>query len=251
MPPQDGAPADEVVEETVNGVTSIQLDGFLGLYTQQHGWHAWQAPWTDALTGNLQILVDARLGHGGKFSLGKWLFHLLRGADQPYGAFAMPRGAYDDPDPAWLFGSSWDACLTNGDSIGPCDWTGGESTFTTGASPLGAAARVAWVNGSDVSMSDIVPRLLVGRSGFRVFGPHPTQGAYGEVSYLPPIEPSWGRGSLQVLDMRFGETPAAARAARWESGKGVSPDQVVVQKVSDILADKDTVLEAAKAWVSR
>lgn len=249
-PPADNASPDEVVAETVDGITSIQFDGFSGAYSPTNGWHAWKDPWSLCCTGSGRLLVDARLGHGGKFSLGRWLFALLRGTSQPYGAFAMPRGAYDDPDPAWLFDPSWDDCVDN-DAIDACAWTGGQTIFTKDASPDGEAVKIAWVDGNDVSMNDIVPRLLSGRTGFRVFAPHPSHGAYGEVSYLPPIEPSWGRGSVQVLDMRFGPTLAAARAATWESGKGVAPDTVVVQKVSDILAGKDTVLEVAKAWVSQ
>jgi hypothetical protein len=232
-------------------VTGIQFDGFEALYSSQNGWRAWQDPWSQSLTSGARVMVDARLGHGGKFALGKWLFHLLRGTGQPYGAFAMPRGAYDDPDPPWLFGSSWDACGTGESDLGACAWTGGQTTFTTEASPAGEGIKIAWIDGNDVSMNDIVPRLLSGRASFRIFGPHPSHGAYGEVSALPPVLPAWSRGTVQVLDMRFGPTPADARAAPWESGKGVPPDTVVVQKVSDMLADRDTVLEAAKAWVSQ
>jgi hypothetical protein len=195
--------------------------------------------------------VDARLGHGGRFTLGKFLFELLRGKDQPYGMFAMPRGAYDDPDPAWLFTESWDACAAGDDGPDACHWAGGQTAFTQKASPAGEGARVAWLNGDDVSMNDIVPRLMAGRTNFRVFGPHPSHGAYGEISKLPPILSSWRAGSLQVLDMRFGPTPSAARAAAWESGRGVAPDEVVRQKVSDILVGRDTILEAARAWVAR
>ena len=250
-PPIDGASSDSVVEETVNGITSVQFDGFSGLYTDLDGFAAWKTPMSAAFAGGSKVLVDARVGHGGKFTLGKFLFHLLRGTDQPYGVFAMPRGAHDDPDPPWLFTSKWDACPANDPTVDACDWTGNNSSFAVDAAPAGAASRIAWVNGNDVSMNDIVPRLLQGRTAFRVFGPHPSHGAYGEIAFVPPIEPSWSRGSLQVLDMRFGATPAAARAGTWESGKGVVPDQVVAQKVSDILMGQDTLLVAAKAWLAQ
>src|SRR6185312_14085663 len=186
------------------------FDGFEARYSPFSGWHAWQDPWNAVLAEKAPIVIDARLGHGGKFALGRWLFHLLRGSTQPYGAFAMPRGAYDDPDPPWLFAPRWDACAAGDDAPDACAWTGGQTTFTSASACPGEGARLAWINGSDVSMNDIVPRLLSGRASFRVFGPHPSQGAYGEVSALPPIEPTWGRGSLQVLDMRFGATPAEA-----------------------------------------
>jgi hypothetical protein len=250
-PPRDDAPGDPVALETVDGVANIQFDGFSGSFTVHGGFGAWQNPWKHAFAQTAKVLVDARIGHGGRFVLGRYLFGLMRGTDQPYGVFAMPRGGFDDPDPPWLFSPSWDACGASDGGADACNWAGGQTAFTQNAAPAGEAARVAWLIGNDVSMNDIVPRLMAGRAGFHVFGPHPTQGAYGEVSKVPPILTSWRVGAVQVLDMRFGATPATARAAPWESGKGVAPDTVVVQKVSDILRDEDTVLAAARAWVSQ
>src|SRR5262249_8420590 len=157
-----------------------QFDGFEARYSPLTGWRAWEDAWTAVFKGNTPVVVDARLGHGGKFALGRWLFQLLRGTEQPYGTFALPRGAYDDPHPPWLSAPSWDACGAGDASPDACAWTGGQTTFTGASSPLGARARIAWIDGSDVSMNDIVPRLLAGRANFRVFGPHPSQGAYGE-----------------------------------------------------------------------
>ncbi len=252
-PPSDGAQYDVPVEQTVGAVTSVQFDGFEGAHddTDPNPWDAWEAPMAAAFGNGSTVLVDARLGHGGKFVLGDWLFQLLRGTDQPYGAFAVPRGAYDDPDPAWLFTAGWSACVSSDLSQDLCTWSGGQTVFTANASPAGEPSKIAWVNGDDVSMNDIVPRLVQGRSAFRVFGPHPSHGAYGEISAVPPIEPSWSRGSLQVLDMRFGATLAAAEAGTWQSGQGVVPDQLVMQKVSDILTNQDTVLAAAQTWLGQ
>jgi hypothetical protein len=252
-PPSDTASKDAVVVETAGGITSVQFNGYTGVYdaTKPNPYAAWEDPMATAFTPGAKVLVDARIGNGGKFSTGRWLFHLLRGTDQPYGAFSVPRGAYDDPDPSWLFDSKWDACVdTWKDPPNLCGWAGG-STFTSDPAPAGATATIAWVNGDDVSMSDIVPRLLVGRSGFRIFGPHASHGAYGFISRVPPLVPSWSEGSLQVFDTRFGATPVAARAAPWESGTGVPPDEIVIQKVSHLLQDEDTLLEAARAWLSQ
>jgi hypothetical protein len=252
-PPYDGATYDVPVAQTANGITSIQLDGFEGAYddTSSNPYSAWETPMESAFSGGSSVLVDARLGHGGRFVLGKWLFALLRGSDQPYGMLALPRGAYDDIDPPWLFTPIWDACSSTDYGVDTCNWSGNQTTFTTNGVPAGEASKIAWVNGNDVSMNDIVPRLMSGRSTFRVFGPHPSHGAYGEISYLPPVEPSWGWGSMQVLDMRFGATLADAVAGTWQSGQGVVPDQMVLQKVSDILLNQDTVLAAAQTWLAQ
>jgi hypothetical protein len=206
---------------------------------------------TQTFVGDAKVLVDARIGYGGYYDLGKWFFHLLRGTDQPYGMFPMPRGTIADPDPTWLLGSSYDACADSYDVTNLlCLWQGSNISFTN-ATAAGGATKIAWLNGNDVSMNDTVPRLLQGRADFRVFGPHPTQGAYGEISKVPAILSTWGNGSIQVLDTRFGTSPADARAQRWESGHGVVPDEVVVQKMSDILNGQDTALVAAKAWLAQ
>jgi len=259
QPSVPGAPSDAAtvdvpaVQIVPGGITSVQFDGFEGAYdgTQANPWSGWEGPMASAFTGGAPVLVDARLGHGGLFVLGEWLFQLLRGTDQPYGVFAVPRGAYDDPDPPWLLSANLGACGSLGPGANLCAWTGGQTAFTVDASPAGEPSKIAWVNGDDLSMNDIVPRLMQGRTAFRVFGPHASHGAYGEISQLPPITSSWGAGSMQVLDMRFGATLAAAEAATWQSGQGVVPDQVVLQKVSDILANKDTVLTAAQTWLAQ
>jgi hypothetical protein len=250
-PPDSGS--NLVVEETVGGITSVQFDGFESPYdsSMMNPYAAWEDPMTTAFSSGGDVLVDARLGWGGYFTTGKFLFDLLRGTDQPYGMFALPRGAFDDPDPPWLLSNAFDACPTNPSMFAPtlCQWDGGQLQFTESTSPPGEAAKIAWINGNDVSMNDIVPRLMQGRTNFRVFGPHPTHGSYGEIAKVPRIGMSWTEGSIQVLDMRFGTSPADARTQRWESGHGVVPDVVVAQKVSDILVDQDTVLSAAKAWL--
>ncbi len=249
----DGSAVDVPQVQTVGLITSVELDGFEGAYdaSQANPYAAWEDPMISAFSGGANVLVDARLGHGGKNVLGSWLYQRLRGSDQPYTVFAMPRGAYDDPDPAWLFSAAFGACENQDYDPGAdlCAWTGDQGAVTANPSPAGAASKIAWVNGDDVSNNDIVPRFVQGRTNLVVFGPHPTHGAYGEISHLPPIEPTWAPGSIQVLDMRFGATYADALAAPWASGTGVAPDQIVVQTVSDLLSDKDTVLAAAQTWL--
>jgi hypothetical protein len=250
MPPNDDDSTNSVVVETTpDGVTSVQFDGFQGLLgSNSNPYAAWKGPMTSAFT-NPNVLVDARVGWGGRFYLGEWLFNYLRANDQPYGMFTVPRGTIEDPDPPWLLSSMFDGCVANPGSSMLCGWEGYNSDFTNSSPAGGEAAKIAWVNGNDVSMNDIVPRLMQGRANFRVFGPHPSHGSYGEISQTLPAMPGWGAGSIQVLDMRFGTSPDDARAQRWESGHGVVPDEVVLQKVSDILNDEDTLLTAAKAWL--
>jgi hypothetical protein len=241
---------------TVGTVTSIEFDGFEGAYDSSDPsdpYHAWWQPFASAFAAGNGLLVDARQGHGGLFLLGSWLAEQIRGTSSPYYAYAAPRGDYDLADPTWLFDPSLAACLGVSPSADTmCGWlSGGDSDESTLASPPAGGLQIAWVNGNDLSMNDITPEKLKGAPNVRIFGPHPTTGALGEITDLPPIEGPWLSGSLQTLDMRFGASFTAAVASPWASGTGVAPDQIVTQKVSDLLAGQDTVLEAAKTWLGQ
>jgi hypothetical protein len=243
---------DVPLTETVGGITSVEFDGFQGAYDSMSKtpYHAWEDPFTQALTSGSPVLIDARQGHGGRFELGYWLDSQIRSTTDPYACFAVPRGDFDDIDPSWLFDPSFSSCvLSSSSSPTLCGWTGGNIDQADLATPPGATVQIAWVDGNDVSMNDITPRNIAEAPNVRIFGPHPTSGAYGEHSELPPILGPWSAAGIQTLDMRFGATLPAAMGAPWASGTGVAPDQIVTQKVSDILGGNDTVLEAARAWL--
>ncbi len=254
-PANDEAANDTPLGETAGSVSTVEFNGFeaaLDSTDPGNPYHAWITPMLLALTSGQNVLFDARLGHGGNFGLGSFLAHQIRAQSAPYFAFAMPRGTWDDADPSWLFDPSLATCA-DGDWWDPdlCGWTGGQMDEATLSAPAAGAAKIAWINGSDVSMNDIVPRDILGAPNVRIFGPHPTSGAYGEISDVPPIVGGWYPGSIQTLDMRFGSSFATAVVAPWASGTGVPPDQVVLQNVSDILAGTDTVLAAAMAWLAQ
>ncbi len=238
-----------VAAEPDGRVTDVQFDGFT---PSREGTSVnWSAPFAQALT-QPRVLVDARFGHGGLFSLGKRLFHQIRGRDDPSYGLLLPRGAVDEIDPPWLLSARWFGCEAVMSALDEaCLWSGSNVTSTEQSVPRPSDARIAWLVSYDVSMNDIVPRLLQGRAGFRVFGPHPTAGAFGEVSRVPPLLTSWTSGRIQVLDARFSTSASGAAAARWESGHGVVPDEVVTQRLSDVLAGRDTMLTAARAWLTR
>ena len=253
-PADDDAPFDVPQYAQVGGLATVELDGFQGAEDTSDPsdpYHAWAAPFDAAFAAGTNVLIDARQGHGGAFVLGNWLAQQIRGTADPYDAFAAPRGDFDLADPAWLFDPSLAACLgTSSSTDTMCGWiSGAASDSSTLASPPAGAVKVAWVNGNDLSMNDITPWKLKGAANVQIFGPHPTTGAVGEVSDLPPIVGSYKMGSLQTLDIRFGQDFATAVASPWATGTGVPPDQVVTQKVSDLLTGHDTVLEAARAWL--
>jgi len=251
-PADDDEAYDLPLYETVGTITSIQVDGFEGYYDSaaSNPWHDWEDAFSSAFAAGREVLIDFRQGHGGKFALGDFLAHNIRGTGNPYAAFGVPRGSFDVIDPTWLFDPSLQACALASDGLANlCGWTGGDIDESTSATPSFGAAKIAWVDSNDLSMNDITPKKIQGLPNVRIFGPHPTTGAYGEISYLPPILGSWYVGSTQVLDFRYGSSLTAAMSASWASGAGVVPDQVVTQKLSDLLAGKDTLLLAAQAWL--
>jgi hypothetical protein len=254
-PSNDESSADAPVFESVGNVATVEFDGFEAANDDTNPtdpYHAWVDPIRMALAGGQNVLFDARLGHGGNSVLGAYLVHQIRDESAPYFTLAVPRGTWGNPDPTWLFDPSLATCA-DGDWWVPdlCGWTGGQIDEPTLSSAPATGVKVAWINAADVSMNDIVPRDLLGAPNVRIFGPHPTMGAYGIISQIPPVGPGWLPGSVQTLDMRFGSSFTTAVAAPWQSGTGVPPDQIVLQKISDILASTDTVLTAARTWLAQ
>jgi hypothetical protein len=232
------------------GETRVSFDGFVG----QGGWEDSMSSVFDAKPE--RVLMDARMGHGGYYTTVEHLFHLLRGTDEPMGVVSIGRGTYDMTDPPWLF-QRYGSCteesgmsLNGGSDMWSCFAGNANGFFAKQADPPGKATKIAWLNTHDVSANDFMPRLLQGRTGFKIFAPHPTSGAFGAVVELPALVAGWSGGSLQIQDARFAKDLTTAETVRWESGHGVPPDVVVVQKLSDALNGKDTILEAASAWLA-
>jgi hypothetical protein len=243
---------DATLTESAGGITSIELDGFVGAYdpTAADPYAAWWSPIAGALGSGEPLLVDARFGHGGYFPLGARLVQGIRGSDDPFLAFFAPAVTVQSADASWLFDPNLVGCSAGNQSAGDlCAWIGDINLTSAATALLPAGTRIAWVNGEDYSMNDIAPRLLVGDPDVRFFGPLPSAGAFGEASSVPPLLRSWFSGSIQAVDMREGADLAGVARDTWESGHGVVPDVVVVQKESDLLAGVDTTLAAARAWL--
>lgn len=232
-------------EQGPGGETRVQFDGFVG-----------EGKWQDSMTqvfssGASHVVMDARMGHGGYYTTVEHLFNLLRGRSEPMGVFSVGRGTYDMSDPSWLL-TQFSGCAEEG---GASNWScfagNANGFFAQQSAPPGAATKIAWLNTHDVSANDFMPRLLKGRSNFKIFAPHPTSGAFGAILSVPSVASGWSGGSLQIQDARFAPAKDALEGMRWESGHGVEPDVVVVQKLSDALAGVDTILDAATAWLAQ
>ena len=160
------------------------------------------------------------------------------------------RGTYANPDNPTLFAFDWTAC--SGDGTWECQTEDVYIYQALTPTPPGEASKVAWLDTEDVSNNDMVPRLLQGRANLQIFGPFASYGALGSDVNIPPFMPDWHEGTIAASDGRYGATiPDAEGATGWQSGQGVVPDQVVTQKLSDVLTGTDTMVVAAKAWLAQ
>jgi hypothetical protein len=99
---------------------------------------------------------------------------------------------------------------------------------------------VALLITQDVSASDWLAEGLKGGPNTRIFGPFQTNGGFS-TRYAFSYWLSMG------YVMAVGDDILADGSTH--NGRGVEPDEVVLPKQSDLLAGRDTVFEAALAWV--
>jgi hypothetical protein len=194
-----------------------------------------------------KVLFDTRQGNGGYGFNAETVVNLIRPKAQPVANLTLPIGAWDGTTPAALI-KAVQPCIDAPGGSFACAFADAYSNAIE--KPVGGDARVAFLNTADVSANDFLARLVKGRARQRIFGPGPTSGAFGSVSQLPGFLVGWGGGSLQMQDALFGDRFDALGAAAWESGRGVAPDVVAAQRMSDAIADRDTLIEAAHAFLA-
>lgn len=93
----------------------------------------------------------------------------------------------------------------------------------------------------DVSASDWLPLGLKGAApNVRIFGPYATSGSFSTFHQL---------GYWLGFNMGLASADTYLPDGSTTNGTGVEPDIVVLPKQSDLLVGKDTVFEAALAWI--
>ncbi|MGZ3453943.1 MAG: hypothetical protein ACXVEF_30335 [Polyangiales bacterium] len=238
MDPGDG---DLITPRTVDGIVNVQFDGFSGTDT-------WKPKMSSVFDPKpAKVLMDARQGNGGTGDNVEHLLGLMRGGAEPVGFITVVNGAWNDPSPADLF-DRYGTCV-DGSGGGSLDCQLGAWGFFSSGTASGDGSKIAWLNTVDVSANDYMPRLLKGRSKLQIFAPVPTSGAFGAITSFASFMPGWGGGSLQFQDSRFAADYTSLLTSRWESSHGVEPDVVIAQKQSDAIDGKDTMLNAARAWL--
>lgn len=175
------------------------------------------------------VVLDHRAGNGGTLDGAETATLLVR-PPEPVLVFASPI----------LFGG-WDGPETPAEGVAIFGDLLSQAAMVAGASDYDPDLPVALLVHRDGSASDFMPYAFKGASPkVRIFGPGPTAGAFStfyELTYYGGISLQLASGDSIGAD----GTPLI--------GRGVVPDVVVLQTQSDLLAGKDTIHEAALAWL--
>ncbi|MFT3774636.1 MAG: S41 family peptidase [Minicystis sp.] len=175
------------------------------------------------------VILDHRAGNGGTIDAATNLTRLVR-PPAVAGVMRQPISiaAYDGPvdDAAGL-------AIFNAKKGGPTAYDVGDADWAVGL-------PVALIIHRDGSASDYLPYGMKGAPNVRIFGPHATAGAFSTFIEFS----SWGGLYYQIAS---GDTIGAGGSAL--IGHGVEPDVTLLPKQSDLIAGKDTLFEAALAWV--
>jgi hypothetical protein len=175
------------------------------------------------------VILDHRAGNGGTMDAASNLTKLVR----PPGVAAVmliPIEVAGDDGPA---DAAAGLSLFNNKKGSPVAFKVGDADFA-------ADLPVALILHRDGSASDYMPFGMKGGPKVKLFGPHPTAGAFSTY-----IEFSgWAGLAYQFAS---GDTITAEGAPL--IGHGVVPDVTLLPRQSDLVAGKDTLFEAALSWV--
>ncbi|MBI2388684.1 MAG: hypothetical protein HYV09_03620 [Deltaproteobacteria bacterium] len=236
-------------ENTVSGqivrgdVLAIHFDGTYGV----DKWTPSMLALFPAEAPPKKVLFDTRQGNGGYGFNAETVVDLIRPRTQPIANLTLPVGSWEGAEAATLIKAS-QTCIDMPGSSYACGFA--DAYSNADADAIAKDARVAFLNVADVSANDFLARLVKGRANLKIYGPGPTSGAFGSVSSLPGFLFGWGGGSIQMQDALFGPSFASLGSSGWESGVGVPPDVIVAQRMSDAIRDRDTMVEAAHAWLA-
>lgn len=174
------------------------------------------------------VILDHRAGNGGTMDSPSIASELIR-PEEVMLVFASPiaRAGYDGP-----------ANPTEGLEL--FNRLRSYSGVTAGSADYDPELPVALVLHRDGSASDFMPQLFKGAPKTRLFGPHATAGAFSTFDQF------FLAGGINY---QFGTGDSITNQGEPLIGHGVEPDFVVIPKQSDLLAGRDTIFEAALAWV--
>lgn len=173
------------------------------------------------------VILDHRTGVGGTILAPRilWDYAVPRRANDYYED--RQRGEDEQPD------------LAAGKAIFEAAKAQNDVSYAGSVNPV-TDVPVALLLTEDVSASDWLALGMKGAPKVRLFGPFETNGAFSTRYAF-----GYWLGMTYVIAVGDTFLPDGSTA----NGTGVTPDVVVMPKQSDLLAGKDTVYEAALAWV--
>jgi hypothetical protein len=197
--------------------------------------------------GASRMIVDKRRGDGGGGeSLQVWSRRVRQ--DPTFRTLSAARWNHDAIDPPPAVFSELAACDSERTSNQTC-WAMSASWVGIPATPQPRPQKIAWLNLVDGSASDYATVYAKGVPGVRIFAPVRSMGLFGGLQHMPRFASGLSDGYIQRGDTRIGSTWSEISAAPWQSGRGIEPDERIVQRQGDLLAGRDTMLERARAWV--
>lgn len=173
------------------------------------------------------VILDHRTGFGGTILAPRklWDYAVPRHAS----SFYQDRQRAEDEQPTLAEGLAiFDEAL----SAGWVDYAGSSSPVT--------GVPVALLLTQDISASDWLPLGMKGAPGVRIFGPFQTNGGFS-------TRYSFGYWLGLSFTIAVGDTFLTDGSTH--NGRGVEPDEIVLPRQSDLVHGKDSVYEAALAWV--
>lgn len=193
-----------------------------------------------------KMIIDKRRGDGGGGeSLSVWSERVRQ--DPSYRVFQANRWSFSEIDPPASTFSQLSVCESE-QSASVCSSLGA-SWWGVPAVAKPRPAKIAWLNLVDGSASDLATFYAKGAPGVRIFAPNRTMGLFGALQRLPHFASGLSDAYVQRGDSRLGQTWNEVSSAPWQSGLGLEPDEEIVQKHSDVLLGRDTMLERARAWL--
>jgi hypothetical protein len=250
MEDREGGPTenDFVRHRDADGIRHLLFNGFPSGPTSQE----WRDAIEEALSdGPERIMIDERLGYGGATTQTQWLVGFLIQRGRFIGAEEYP---WLEQNLNGATVAAFRECETRAAGLPTgIRYCGGYPVrFLPGDENSSGAAqdsKVAILTGLDVSNNDVFTEYMSLRRGpTRIFGPGPTWGAFGIQCPLPPYGGEYVTPGFQCTDTWF-VTDRNQALSEFRSGRGVQPDEVVLQRQSDALAGRDTQIEAAREWL--
>ena len=247
---REGSPTaqDFVRHRDADGIRHVLFNGFPSGPERTE----WRQAIEDAVGGGPErIMIDERLGYGGATTQTQWLT-----------GFLIERGRFlGSEEYPWLeqnlngaVVAAFRQCETRSAGLpAGVRYCGGYPVrFLPGdenSSGSSSGSRLALLTGLDVSNNDVFTEYMSLRRGpTRIFGPGPTWGAFGIQCPLPPYGGEFVTPGFQCTDTWF-VTDRNQAQSEFRSGRGVPPDEVVVQRQSDAVAGRDTLIETAREWL--